>query len=1805
MSVVDDRIINMEFRNRDFLQNINQSARGLTGLEKTITNLGKTKGMAALEGSTQRVTAKFSALQVAGVAAIGTIATKATLMAGNFLKGFTIQPIMDGFREYQTGLESVQTIMANTGKPVRAVNKALDQLNQYADQTIYNFAEMARNVGTFTAAGVDLKRSVESIKGIANLAALSGSNSQQASTAMYQLSQAIAAGKVGLQDWNSVVNAGMGGKVFQTALTRTAQNMGSLTREAVKLEGPLKKLKINGESFRESISAKGEQWMSGEVLVETLKQISGAYTQAELRAKGYTKAQAKEIDQLARRAFDAATQIKTLPQLVGVIKESLGSTFAEGFRIIIGDFKQSKKLWGDVGYAIIGPRGWLTKIQEGFKDTLKGWAEAGGRNAVINGFKNLFGGLGRVVGAFRDAFVDIFPPATGNQLADLSKAFERFTEFLVPSEKNIENLKSTFKGFFAILHVGWSILTGIAGAIASFFGAMFVGSTGARSGILTLTGSIGSILSAIDSFLTKGGRMHKFLSGIGMVAGAALKPLVTTISAVVDGFSSLFSGDGLGAAMDGFGRAKTVFSDFVSEIVEGLDTLTMPLDPVKDKIAEWAFDLFGPFDGVVAKLDEYRWALVEALGLDEVLPTKAGFMSYFEDIKAKVVDFYMGFKMAADPMQEFGDAIDWVIQKAEELAKKIDFSGKLESIKGAASGLLDKASGGSGDMSDVGANAGAKSAEAMAVAGEKSAEAFSKLKAIVFGIGDALGSMMSMLGAAASWIGSKLKDLFPQDALEWASLLNALIAGALIKKLLFSKGVFSTLSDSIKQIGDAVTESFGAMTETLGTMQNSIKAETIKNIAIGVALLAASLLVLSFIPADKLKQGLAALVILLGAMAITLKTLGIIDSKVKVVAIAAGLVLVATAVLILAGAVAALAFIPLDNLQRGIGALATVLGILTVSLLMLSGNSAKIIAAGGAMVLMAAAIDIIVLAILALAFIPMEALQQGLTAIAIGLGIMTVALLMLSGSSAKALAAGGAMIMIALALDILVVAITALGLLPWDVVSQGLKAIAIGMAIMVLSLLLISSVGPKALAAGAAMIMFSIALNMLMSVILVLGVTPWETISRGLTAMGIALAILLVAGAAAMLIIPGLAALAATILAMGAAMLMAGAGMALFGAGLALIAVAGVAVIGVIAAAIAAFIVLLPQIAIQMAAAFVSFIQAIALAAPKIRKALGVIIKNLLGTVRDAIPEIGKLFSQLIETGLDVIEDAIPDYIETGLTIIRKFLNSVEKNVPDIVDSAANIAIFFIKELGEKAGDFAQAGLDLIVDVIDGINDAIENSDRVRDAARNLARTFVDELRETLQDLISTMPLPDIPMPKLPKWVKDLGNGFAAGASNGAGRITRPGSKPREDPLVTALRTAGQEVALAIEASVRILTNSTSGKAYDLTKGAKGRQKYATYKAVQAEEQDISATRAMDAAEARLERAQNIKNKAKRKKAVKAARKQMAGAKKQRTSADRIAAAAEAAQEKADLEAQKARDEVAYDKADWAGKGDIRSQQGEDLADRAQALLASAQAKADEAKRLSKGTKKDQAQAKQLRAEAAREAAEAKKLALEAQAAQREALSAYAEARKVAAQEVFRRMEDVRKQQANRLWEDEYEKASSETKIQMLEKRAAENEAAAAKAEAEMQKALAAGSAIEQIIASGGTISEAQLEELDAALTAAETNSQLAWQAADQAEADREAIKRLQEEIAGGTGGNTGGSPGPSITPSRSVLDDAANAVDRYTESVMQAESMTQSAPKTTQFVQNNYSPEALPASTIYRQSRNLISSAELKMVDN
>ena len=325
----------------------------------------------------------------------------------NGLKNAIFEPMNDGFKEYQTQMGAIQTIMANTGRDfnnsadIAEVNSGLDELNAYADKTIYNFTEMTRNIGTFTAAGITMEDAIPAIKGVANMAAISGSNSQQASNAMYQLSQALSTGSLKLQDWNSVVNAGMGGQIFQDALLRTAYHVHEANGTLWEFKDTLDGVADGSEPFRKSLE---KEWITSEVLSQTLQQMAIDYehvgdekykaAQKSLEEQGYTKEEIDEILRLAKVAEESATKVRTWDQLLDTTKEALGSGWTTTWRIIIGDFKDATNLFTDLSNEINGIIGALDAGRNG---VLESWFRWGGRDALFGMYKETEEGLSELV----------------------------------------------------------------------------------------------------------------------------------------------------------------------------------------------------------------------------------------------------------------------------------------------------------------------------------------------------------------------------------------------------------------------------------------------------------------------------------------------------------------------------------------------------------------------------------------------------------------------------------------------------------------------------------------------------------------------------------------------------------------------------------------------------------------------------------------------------------------------------------------------------------------------------------------------------------------------------------------------------------------------------------------------------------------------------------------------------------------------------------------------------------------------------------------------------------------------------------------------------------------------------------------------------------------------------------------------------------------------------------------------------------------------------------------------------------------
>lgn len=453
---IDRRVVEMRFDNKDFEQNVNTTMTVLDKLKEKLSFKGagdKFESASGLGSAIDGVKSRFSALEIIGTTALINLTNSAVNLGKQMAKSLTVDQVRAGFAEYELKMGSIQTIMASTGKDIGTVNGYLNELNTYADKTIYSFSDMTSSIGKFTNAGVDLDTAVKAIQGISNEAAVSGANAQEASRAMYNFAQALSAGYVKLIDWKSIENANMATKEFKQQLIDTAVAEGTLEKAA---DGTYKVLTSGaGGGFKETITATknfndslSAAWMTTDVLTKTLGRYSDATTD------------------IGKKAFAAAQDVKTFSQLVDTIKESIGSGWAQTFELIFGNLEEAKRLWTGVNNVVSG---FVDRTSDARNSALAMWkANIHGRAAFFDGLQNMYKALLNIAKPIKEAFSTVFPPNTLSNLIKFSSGFQRLTKSMILSEEAADKLRRIFIAVFNLLKIGMEIVKGVFKVFSSF-----------------------------------------------------------------------------------------------------------------------------------------------------------------------------------------------------------------------------------------------------------------------------------------------------------------------------------------------------------------------------------------------------------------------------------------------------------------------------------------------------------------------------------------------------------------------------------------------------------------------------------------------------------------------------------------------------------------------------------------------------------------------------------------------------------------------------------------------------------------------------------------------------------------------------------------------------------------------------------------------------------------------------------------------------------------------------------------------------------------------------------------------------------------------------------------------------------------------------------------------------------------------------------------------------------------------------------------------------------------------------------------
>lgn len=425
MANIDERIVSMKFDNAQFENGVSTSISSIDKLKQALQFNDSNKGfdnltkaaqnvdLSAIQNGIENIQQRFS---VAGIAMTKTITDITAKVEGIF-----VDPLRDGFSEYELKMDSVQTIMASTGASLEEVNGYLDELNVYADKTIYSFSDMTASIGKFTNAGVELGDAVAAIQGISNEAAISGANTNEASRAMYNFAQALSAGSVKLIDWKSIENANMATVEFKQNLIDTAVELGTVEQAA---DGMYYSLTTDNKgsysdafdavrSFNDSLSY---QWMTTDVLVETLKR--------------YTD----ETTELGKKAYAAAQDVKTWSQLIDTLKEALGSGWTNTFELIVGDYNEAKELFTMISDVLSNIIDRSSDLRNNFVQL---WRDKGGRDAFISSLKVILNSI--------ESIYD-FTESIGDWLTVAFESHGSFLDGLIDISENEEEIVEEIKG---------------------------------------------------------------------------------------------------------------------------------------------------------------------------------------------------------------------------------------------------------------------------------------------------------------------------------------------------------------------------------------------------------------------------------------------------------------------------------------------------------------------------------------------------------------------------------------------------------------------------------------------------------------------------------------------------------------------------------------------------------------------------------------------------------------------------------------------------------------------------------------------------------------------------------------------------------------------------------------------------------------------------------------------------------------------------------------------------------------------------------------------------------------------------------------------------------------------------------------------------------------------------------------------------------------------------------------------------------------------------------------------------------------
>ena len=951
MSSVDERIVEMRFDNQQFESGVQRSLHTLDRLKnglnledsaKSLESLQTSANSFDLSGVTRGVDAisnRVSALGIVGDQVIRYLTNQFIQLgeaAARTVKSLTIDQIGTGFDKYERKTKAVQTIMNATGESIESVTASLEKLGWFTDETSYGYSDMVDNIGKFTSNNIKLDSAVTSMIGIANAAGLAGSSVSDAAHAMEGFSKAMGRGSMDSRSWSWIQTAHMDTAQFKQTLIDAAVEVGTLDKVMSK-DGQTyeyfvhgnKKAAVSIADFQNELS-KG--WLNVDAMTLALHQFGGATEEiykifqehdGEMLTSEIISKYGSSLDELGIKAFKASQEARTFTDAIDSVKEAVSTGWASSFEYIFGNKEEAVALWSEVAeelYNIFAEPG------NHRNELLKSWYEAGGRDDLLAGIRNVWEGIKVISETAKEAFADLFPSLTGEKLVGLTKKIKNFTKafkdnFIVANYRTDED--SFWNHLLDTGSLQWSYLKSNEELVNSNLQKL-KDAFGGLASIIDLVKSgfkaFGKVLSPILSlFKINAGSILNFLA----VAGKFTTNLVESIKnselleSVIDGLTKVVS-----RAVSSFkllgGTIITIFNRVIkSKAFKSIPQKVMEMVSSFQELV--GKKLMSGFEKIASFFEE----LASDENIDKFLNNIDSMLQGLEDFIAEITPAYEAVKNFFTPVvtaigSAFMFAYDHIVPAITAVK---NFWTELINSDNPISVIMDKFSKLGTYVDDV------KNRLAKLFGYGSFEQLFASLDPSIEAVQSRITSMLDKIGEA-------IKNA------NWGKILATAIGLSTIPVMLQIGMTFRQLSGLLKSLAGLSSTFTNFLKRITGEYKNGL-LETAKAVFIfasSVALLAGSLKLISTIPEDTLIRSGTALGALAGglvAFGLVFGVLGAIGKIKDLDKSALGLLEIASALAILSGSLLLIQKLSRGDIKKGgvvIGGLMVMLGIFAAAI---------------------------------------------------------------------------------------------------------------------------------------------------------------------------------------------------------------------------------------------------------------------------------------------------------------------------------------------------------------------------------------------------------------------------------------------------------------------------------------------------------------------------------------------------------------------------------------------------------------------------------------------------------------------------------------------------------------------------------------------------------------------------------------------------------------------------------------------------------------------------------------------------------